>query len=110
MQKQKYQICTHHFFKINHMTTLYILLSIAIIAGIVIALQIYFEDKSKLKNFRKNLNSGQTVVISDGQTIYKARIVRIADTYVRVIHNGRTAGVAFENVYPLNYFHLDVET
>jgi len=89
------------------MTTFYIIFSIAIIAVLVIAFLWITEEKSELQNFRNNLNSGQTVVISDDKVIYKARIVRVADTYVRVMHNGRTAGVAFENVYPCNYFKLD---
>lgn len=101
----------HHrkpgFFKTNHMTTFYIIFSVVILAALAIVFRLVLEDKSKLKNFRKNLNSGQTVVISDGQITYKAMIVRVADTYVRVMHNGRTAGVSFENVYPLNYFKLD---
>jgi len=89
------------------MTTFYIILSVVILAALYKLYKWITEGKSELQNFRNNLNSGQTVVISDDKVIYKARIVRVADTYVRVIHNGRTAGVAFENVYPLNYFKLD---
>jgi preprotein translocase subunit YajC len=90
------------------MTTFDIILSVACLAALVYLFLLWFaKEKSELKNFRQNLNSGQTVVISDGQTTYKARIVRVSDTYVRVMHNGRTAGVAFENVYPCNYFKLD---
>lgn len=92
------------------MITFYIIFSIAIIAVLVIAFLWITKGKSELQNFRMNLNNRQSVVISDGETTCKARIVRVTDTYVRVIsESGRTDGVMLKNVYPLNYFHLDVE-
>lgn len=61
-------------------------------------------EAAKLKDWRKALMKGMTVIINDGRNIYKGKVISVMPGWVRVItDSGNTAGVPNRNIYPLNY-------
>lgn len=82
------------------------------LVGGYLYLYFYFEliDEIKLHKFRKNLSSGNYVIIDNGKDIFKAMITTVSNGTVRVIKaDGKTSAYGIKCVYPLNYVVNDTD-
>ena len=80
------------------------------LAALVVA-SIYFENRSILKHFRRNLKKGQAVVIERDNDLHLGKVDALFNdhVYVRLTKNGKACQAAIETVYPVNYYQLEDE-
>lgn len=65
----------------------------------------------ELDKWRKQLFKGMTVYVDDGTNIFKAKIITVANTYVRILtEDGNSAGYSKSLIYPLNYMMHEGES
>lgn len=85
---------------------------LAFLVGGYLYLHFYFEliEEIKLHKFRKNLSSGNYVIIDNGNEIFKAMITTATNGFVRVIkEDGKISAYGIKCVYPLNYVVNDTD-
>ncbi|MBS4059680.1 MAG: hypothetical protein KG029_04720 [Bacteroidetes bacterium] len=81
-----------------------LIISLLALSVSIMGLLRIMEEDIKLKNWRKNLTKGMSIIVDNGKVIYKAQIIWAGAGWVRVIStDGKTAAFGTKCIYPLTY-------
>lgn len=81
---------------------------IFIVLPALVAIDIYTNDRTSLRSFRKHLEKGQGVILERGDNIYYCTIEAVEGTTIVVrFFNNRLSEEDITNIYPMNYYHKE---